>query len=347
MEHSNIRHCISLFSFSLEWNSGTYSLEQLMAKVHSLRLGPGIELIGFQSLRGYPDLPGAEVNHIKHLFEKYSVQPVCLDADLDVALRRNARLTDDESVACLAAQVELAKKLGFSLLHLASSVKGSVLRKLLPVAEKSGVRLGVEIQGALHVKHPVVFALRELMDELHSPFLGFVADFSTSMRSLPDAVLQSFREAGIKEEMIILTKEIWEKDLPPGAKFAELQKRGSALGATTGQLEELNTAFFMYGRQAVEDWKEIIPQTVHLHGKFYGIDESGEEPSIDYAAILKLFYEGGYKGYLTSEFKRTACHDTSSGFEQVYRHQRLCSGILERLEADIKTKTSRKQKSAV
>ncbi|MBD0280331.1 MAG: hypothetical protein ICV81_20545 [Flavisolibacter sp.] len=347
MEQSNIKRCTSFFSFALEWNSGTYSLEQLMAKVHEWSLGPGIELVGFQSLRGYPNLPDAEVNNVKRIIEKYSLEPVCLDADLDVAIRRGRTFNDDESVAYLVPQVELAKKLGFPLLHLSASVNAAVLRKLLPVAEKAGVRLGVEIQGLLHVRHPAVLALRELFHKLNSPFLGFVADFSTSMRNIPDSLLNNLLEAGVTDELIALTKEIWKKDLPTPAKFGELQERASALGATPLQIEALNTAIIMNGRQSVEAWKEIVPQTVHLHGKFYGIDESGEEPSIDNAGIIKVFYEGGYKGYLSSEFRRIACCDQSTGFEQVYRHQKLCSGILEKLEAHKQIKTSHKQINTV
>ena len=56
MNNSKIKLSTSLFSFALEWNSGKYSLEQMIAKVKELDLGPGIEIIGFQSLKGFPHL---------------------------------------------------------------------------------------------------------------------------------------------------------------------------------------------------------------------------------------------------------------------------------------------------
>ncbi|MBD0294923.1 MAG: hypothetical protein ICV84_06940, partial [Flavisolibacter sp.] len=266
---------------------------------------------------------------------------------LDVALRREKLLNIDESLEYLLPQLEVAKKLGFPVLRLPFSVKPDVIRKLVPLAEKATIKLGLEIHAPNQVNQPAVLALRELFDEIGSPYLGFVADFGTSMRKIPEALLDSFREVGVTDELIALTNEIWKKEIPAHAKFGELQEGASALGATPPQLGRLNMAFSMNGRQSVEAWKEIVPQTVHLHGKFYGIDESGEEPSIDYEGIIKAFYEGGYKGYLSSEFRRIACHDQSTGFEQVYRHQKLCSGILEKLEAHKQIKTSHKQINTV
>ena len=144
-------------------------------------------------------------------------------------------------------------------------------------------------------------------------------------------MLHSFREVGVTDELISITKEIWKKDVPTPAKFGELNERASALGATPPQIGRLNMAFSMNGRQDINAWKEIIPQTIHLHGKFYGFDENGDEPSIDYAAILKVFYEGGYKGYVSSEYEGTAFTDEFTGFEMVQKHHALCKKILESL----------------
>jgi len=333
MSTSPIKLSTSLFSLALEWNSGEYSLEQLLAKVKECSIGPGIEIIGFQSLKGFPYLPDEEIAEVNCSIKKYDFEPACLGADLDIALRRNSHLNNEESVAYLIPQIEVAKKLHFPVLSLPFSAKPEVIRKLLPVAERANVKLGLEIPSLLQVDQPAVLTFRELFEEIGSPYLGFVADFSTSMIKIPDALLYGFREAGVTDELIEITNEIWKKDTPAPSKFAELQERASALGATPPQLERLIMAFTMNGRQPVEAWKEIVQQTVHLHGKFYGIDENGDEPSIDYEGIIKVFYEGGYKGYISSEYG-TAFTDKYTGFGQVYRHQMLCARILKNLEAN-------------
>jgi len=332
MKNGNIKLSTSLFSFALEWNSGKYSLEQLIAKTKELDLGPGLEIIGFQSLKGFPNIPGDTIAYVNNLVEKYGFERACLDANVDVAIRRDRHLTVDETVEYLKPQLMIAHKLGFPVLRVQMTAKPEVLRKLLPLAEKFDVKLGMELHTPYLIDHPAVIALRELYKELDSPYLGFIPDFGTSMRNIPGALLHSFREVGVTDEQIAITKEIWKKDVPTPMKFGELQQRASALGATPPQIGRLNMAFSMNGRQPVDAWKEIIPQTVHLHGKFYGFDENGDEPSIDYASILKVFYEGGYNGYISSEYEGTAFTDEYTGFEMVQKHHALCKKILKGLE---------------
>ena len=36
----------------------------------------------------------------------------------------------------------------------------------------------------------------------------------------------------------------------------------------------------LFGPARVNDWLEIMPWIRHVHGKFFGIDETGEEPSV-------------------------------------------------------------------
>ncbi len=337
MNHSTIKLSTSLFSMALEWQSRRYSFEQLVAKISKLGLGPGLEIIGYQSFKGFPHLSANYLAGIRELIEKYAFEPACLDANVDVAIRRYHHLSIDETVAYLEPQIWVANKLGFPVLRVQMTAKPEVMRRLVPLAEKANVKLGMELHTPYLVDHPAVITLRELYEEIDSPYLGFIPDFGTSMLNIPNALLHSFREVGVTDELITITKETWKKNIPTPEKFRELQERAAALGGTPAQIGRLNMAFSMNGRQDVNAWKEIIPQTVHLHGKFYGFDENGDEPSIDYAAILKVFYEGGYKGYLSSEYEGTAFTDEFTGFEMVQKHQALCKKILRALSTPVPT----------
>ena len=42
------------------------------------------------------------------------------------------------------------------------------------------------------------------------------------------------------------------------------------------------------------EWADIMPQILHVHAKFYDIDENGQEPAIDYPELVRVFVEGGY-----------------------------------------------------
>ena len=43
-------------------------------------------------------------------------------------------------------------------------------------------------------------------------------------------------------------------------------------------------AFNMHGHVDPREWADIMPQILHVHAKFYDIDENGHEPAIDYPA---------------------------------------------------------------
>ncbi len=331
VQDSSIKLCTSLFSFAYEWNSGQYSLDGMLAEAKRISLGNGLEIIGFQSLKGFPTLSPEAIRAVQKLIDKYGFERACLDANVDIAVRRHRYLTPDETVEYILPQLRVAKQLGFPVLRVQLMAGPAVMRKLAPFAEKANVKLGMELHTPYGVEHPAVLVLRELYAEMDTPYLGFIPDFGTSMRAIPDALLGSFRAVGVTDALIELTKEIWHKDLPMPAKFGELQERAAALGATPPQIGRLNMAFSMNGRQRPDQWAKIVPQTVHLHGKFYGFDDDGNEPSIDYAAILKVFYEGGYQGYVASEYEGSAFTDAYSGFDMVAKHQALCQRILTEL----------------
>jgi sugar phosphate isomerase/epimerase len=326
-----IKLSTSLFSFALEWQSRQYNLEQLLAKTKEISLGNGLEIVGFQSLKGFPHLDDSQINELKSMIVKYGFEPACLDANVDVAIRRNGHLSIDETVEYLIPQIKVASKLGFPVVRIQMTAKPEVMQKLVSIAEKLKVKLGMELHTPYTINHPQVMALRELYAKIDSPFLGFIPDLGTSMRAIPEALLYSFRSVGVTDEQIEVTKEIWAKDVATPEKFGELLERISALGGTPPQIGRLNMAFSMNGRQPVEMWKEIIPQSVHIHGKFYGFDENGDEPSIDYVSILKVFKEGNYNGFISSEYEGTAFTDEFTGFEMVQKHQKLCQRILDKL----------------
>jgi hypothetical protein len=68
-------------------------------------------------------------------------------------------------------------------------------------------------------------------------------------------------------------------------------------------------AFNMHGLVPPEEWLDIMPQIFHVHAKFYDIGPDGEEPAMDIPRIVRQFVEGGYQGYLSSEWEGHAFSD--------------------------------------
>lgn len=334
MTQSSIKLSTSLFSYACEWNARQIDLEGALVETKKVARGNGLEIIGFQSLKGFPYLETDTITEIRRLIDAYEFEPVCLASNTDVAIHQGRLMSVDEIVAYVEPQLVAANKLGFPIARVQMTTGVEAIRKLIPVAERLDVKMGIELHIPYTVDHPSVLELRQMIETLETAHLGFIPDFGTSMRTICDALLDSFREAGVTDEMIAITQEIWHKDIPTPDKFGELHDRVAPLGATPSQIGRLNMSFSMNGRQPVAHWREIIPQSIHLHGKFYGFDEWGDEPSIDYPAILKVFAEGGYNGYLSSEYEGTAFTDAFSGFEMVEKHHALCDRILSDLEIE-------------
>lgn len=323
---------ITLFSLTLEWLSGRYSIAEILAEVRRRGLGPGVEIIGFQSIRGFPSASKELARELRDALEANELIPSCLDANVDVARRPDRKLTEDETVDYVAAQIRAAEILGFPILRVQMTAKPSVLRSLVPVAEKANVILGMELHSPYSVHHPAVIELRSFYEQMHSPALAFIPDLGVSMLRIPPGLIDTFRTDGITDATIQTLKKIWHSDLPTPEKFSQLRSQAQAQGATEQQIGNMNLALSMFGTQSPEDWEEIMPHVVHIHGKFYGFDDSGEESSMDMARILKTFSVGGFKGFLSSEWEGHAYTDAFSGFDMVEKHQALCRRILGRLE---------------
>jgi hypothetical protein len=59
----------------------------------------------------------------------------------------------------------------------------------------------------------------------------------------------------------------------------------------------------LFGPAPVESWLEIMPWIRHVHGKFFGIDEHGEEPSVPVRDLMTLLVRAGYSGAISSEYE--------------------------------------------
>ena len=317
----------TLYAFTIDWLSGKYTLETMLAEVAKRKLCNAVEIIGFQSMRGFPDVSDAFVKDFRNWMDKYELVPSCLAVNVDVAIRPGEKLSEDETVEYVAKQIETASKLGFSVVRSQMTAKAPVMRKLLPVAEKYKIKVGNELHSPYTLSHPAVTALRELYAELQTPYLGFVPDFGNSMRAIPKGMLDSFRKDGVTDPLIDLLQKIWLNDLPTHEKYGMLQQEGAALGGTPAQLGRLNMVLSLLSRQKPEEWLEVMPQIVHVHGKFYSM-ENGEEPSIDYPALMKVFKQGGYNGYISSEWEGHIFTDEISGFDIVKEHQEFCTRLL-------------------
>jgi sugar phosphate isomerase/epimerase len=319
---------VTLFSLTLEMRRPDYSLEGMIRRVAELDLGPGLEIVGFQSVRDWPRISDRFATDFRTLVDECELVPTAMSMNLDLALRRDRRMTEDEGLAYLEAQMEAAKELGFPIGKSAILSTRRFVEGLARIAERLGMKFGVEVHSPEAVDSPHVLELRELFEEVGSPLLGFVPDFSASMHSVPPSLVEAHRASGMPPELVDLVSEVWNSDSSMPEKFARFTAEADALGASPGDRGKLNMVLTMHGRMNPRRWEELMPSVVHVHGKFYGIDANGDEPSIDHETIMDVLVEAGYTGYISSEWEGHAYTDAMSGYDVCRAHHDLCRRLL-------------------
>jgi sugar phosphate isomerase/epimerase len=306
---TGIRLGLTLYSLTSEWAAGRYTFESLLQEVADKNLGPGVEFNGAQMLRTYPDVDDEFVRMWRDSMDRLGLEPSAIGTNLDMGRRKDRDMTPDEEYEFLAVQLRTAHRLGFHKVVIRSAGK-ELLRRLLPLAEQYDQKLGYEIHAPSGPNDPKVVGIREMYAELGSDRLGFTADFSSTMHSLSPTLFRTLTQMGLPEEHFAVMQDIWRKPLPMQERNQEFEDYLRAHDFDPARLGPFTRlAFNMHGLVPPEEWLDIMPQIFHVHAKFYDIDEQGNEPAMDIPRIVRQFVEGGYRGYLSSEWEGHAFAD--------------------------------------
>ncbi len=318
----------TLYSFTHEWKSRLYTLEQIIEKIAEKNIGPAVEIVGFQSFRGFPDVSDEYAENFKAVMEKYNLIPSCLGGNSDVGRRPGKDMTEEEIISYIERQVISAKKLGFPVLRIQAFIGPDMFEKLAPIAEKAEVQIGPELHAPLAAGHPVVDALMERYEKVGSPFLGFVPDFSSVMTQPPEIHWTNLRNSGVPESLIEIAQNTWHSNKPADDKFATLRKAVSSFNVSGAVMGALNRTLTMFGNMNVEGLRALIPYTKHIHGKFYHVNEDSLEPSIPYPEIFQILKEENFSGTISAEWEGHAFTKEMVGFEEVQAWHAMCGRLL-------------------
>jgi sugar phosphate isomerase/epimerase len=316
----------TLYALTNEFLSRRFSFEELLEQMSIHRIGPGLEIVGFQSIRGFPHISAEFADRFRTLVDRYHLIPTTLGINADQEIRRGQVMSEDEMVAYHEPQLRAAATLGFPVVRYQYGAGPEVIRRLVPLAEKLNVKMGLEIHAPQHSNHPDVLKYREMYAKVRSPYLGWIPDFSSTARNVPPSLVQNFRERGIPESTIELALQIWGEEGDAIARMMRFKERARSMGADEIHLNELSLFFAMFGRQPPRSWVELMPEVIHIHGKFYGFTADGEEEAIPYSELLPLFRDHGYRGSMSSEWEGHM-YSTADGFQMIERHQAMCRRI--------------------
>jgi sugar phosphate isomerase/epimerase len=323
---------VTLYSFTRAFHGREYDLDGLIRKVAADGMGPGLEIIGFSSFRGFPDLDDAYVDRFRGLVDESGLVLTSCAVNTDVGIRRDRLLTDDELIAYMERQITAAARLGFPLARVQISLTPDSMEKLLPVAERLGITLAIEVHAHQHPYHPMVQALKDRYEKLGSPLLGFVADWGTTTTGLAPSMVEAYRRRGASRELLAAADQLWrhyyEEGPPPtepahGARFGSFIELAGRHGSPELGIDLAINATGLFGPARVESWLEILPWVRHVHGKFFGIEAAGEEPSVPVRALVAQLVEHGYRGAISSEYEGWHWNHWDDAFDIVAGEQAL------------------------
>ena len=325
VQANNIKRGVSLYSFQEEYFLRKMTLQDIIAATQKLDI-PGIEIIGEQMVPGFPDPGDAFFEQWHGWMQQYGRTPVCHDMFLDWNTFKGRMMTDDEMVDSVVRDVKFANKLGCTVIRVIHNTSLPVLERAVLYAEQYNVRLGIEIHAPHHFEEDWFKEREELMARLGSAYLGWIPDMGIFTRRFPrvssDRLVRNGAHANIVNYVVDKFNNHDNLD-----NIADEVER---MGANDYDREMARQAKFQIYEEPSR-LLEIMPRIFHIHAKFYEMLEDYTEYSIAYDEVIPVLIEGGYSGYLSSEYEGNRhIQDVQEvdSVEQVRREQEMFRRLL-------------------
>lgn len=319
MKQDNIKLGVTLYSFTREFTNRKLGIEECLRKARDLGF-EGIEIVAAQMVPEYPYPSEEWLRYFKKLLDEYELKPACWSAYIDMGVRSDRDLNEEEIEHYTLNDLICAKKAGFDLVRTQHAISPKIFRKMIKYCKDLDIKLAIEMHHPHHLRVPVWQEYLEIMREEGEGYLGVVPDFSIFQRSPHKHVIEQAQALGFRENIL---KEVIEKH-GKGISLAEVL----SMELTEAEREMTKEMYEMFNSPGeLEDLKTMLPYTFYIHGKFYYLDKEGEDKCIPYNEIIPYLQEIGYKGYLTSEYEGHGYSDDKAE-EQLIRFVKMVKKLL-------------------
>jgi hypothetical protein len=327
MTQSQIKRGVSLYSFQHETFQRKMSLEDCIVTCTEMGAN-GIEVIGEQTFWGWPEasVDEAEIDNWHQLMAKYGAVPVSHDFMLDYKRYKGREMPFDEQVASVRKDIDFAARLGTPYLRALVSIDPEVLVAAAPYAEEKGVKLLTEVHAPLHFDHPWILRIAEAFEKSGSDALGFLPDMGMFLDKFPRVWKERFIRNGVPQRIADYIETAYEDRVLSEYVILNVREMGGE-GVSIAMAETLRHNAAFEPKRMLDHMSRIH----NIHGKFYEITEDLVEPSIPYDRIIDVLNQGGYSGYICSEYEGNRwiedAHEVDS-VEQVRRQQAMLARLI-------------------
>ncbi len=293
----SIKRGVSLYSYQEEYFLRKLSLQQCVAQAAAIG-AYGIESLAEQMMPGFPNLPDAFYARWHEWMRQYHAVSVCHDMFLDTKRYKNRLLTQDECVESIVRDLKHASRLGCKIMRVLVFVSPELMEKCLPHAERYDVKMGIEVHAPWHLDHPWIMRHLEMIQRTGTRHAGFVPDMGIFTQRLPRVMRDRALRNGATPAILDYVSQAYENGVLCEYIIAEARKMGGN-PVDMGFAEASRHNVYSPPRRLLE----FMPYIFHIHAKFYEMLDDGREYSIPYEKIVPVLIEGGYDGYLSSEYE--------------------------------------------
>lgn len=332
-----IKRGVSLYSYQ---QTQFFGIKNLWEQIQEVREGlstDGIEIISQQSVRGYPFPSDAFVGRWHETMARYDMTAVAYDPHLDVLQFRDHVMDLDEAADRLKRDIRIAHKLGFGIVRTHSSFPMELQLKVLPLAEKLGIRLALEIHAPMSLTGPEVTEILEFRDKTGSDSIGIHPDFGIFQTRINQPTIDWYLRNGVRPEAAQFAQRLCDDRIvdqldtsarsfdshqhfvayvlagtePPTAIAPGLREyvalcQDNVPDPTRIEWDLLGWPLRL-PRSTGAELEELAPVVFSCHGKFYDMTEipgrpgEYEDKAVDNETAINALARGGFDGYINSE----------------------------------------------
>lgn len=322
----DIKRGVSLYSYQDEFYTGKMNLEDTLKAVSETG-ATGIEILPEQMLSNFPNISDDFIKQWSEWMEKYNLEPVAYDAFLETKLFHNRTLTKNESINLMKRDIELANKLGCKVLRTLVSTPLDVVQGSLDYAEEKNVKIALEVHSPFTFGTPWFEERLDYIKESGTKWFGIMPDLGVFVKRMAPVMEQFYIRHGATPEIVNYVSEAYANGVDKQETFNKVKNMSDATEMDVKYAQLATHFVFTDPKILVEN----IPYIMHVHGKFYEINENLEEPSIPYKDIVDALKQGGYKGYINSEYegnRHIQDYMEVDSITQVERHQKLLNKLI-------------------
>ncbi|PTT68582.1 sugar phosphate isomerase/epimerase family protein [Arthrobacter sp. HMWF013] len=320
-----IKRGVSFYSYQEECFLKKMSLEDCVREAAAIGAF-GVEVIPEQSMTGYPNPGDGFYRQWDEWMEKYGTTTIATDLFIDTKRYPGRVMTLDEMTESVRRDLDIAKRLGARHVRAIINTPPEVMEACASYAEQLELTLLLEVHAPFHYEHPWILRHLDVMHRLQSPALGFMPDMGTFVERFPRVMSERALRDGARSRFVDLAVETYNNR----GDVHGLMDTFNYMGGNPVELGIARLSTFLTWNDP-RVMLEHMPFIHHIQAKFYEMTDDGVEYSIPYDKIIPVLVEGGYDGYLSSEYEGNRhIQDVSEvdSVDQVRRQHRMFERLL-------------------